>query len=43
MRASQRSYAVLAHLNVAPRTLYLARLRNRNPALEGQTIAEVSG
>ena len=31
---SDRAYAMLAELNVKPRTLYLARIRNPNPTLE---------
>ena len=30
-----RAYAILAELNVRPRTIYLARIRNPNPELEG--------
>ena len=33
-RNSPRSYEVLEHLNVRPRTRYLARVRNVNPKLE---------
>jgi len=33
-KESGRNYAMLAELNVKPRTTYLARIRNRNPALE---------
>ena len=31
---SDRAYAMLAELNVRPRTMYLARIRNPNPQLE---------
>jgi molybdopterin-containing oxidoreductase family iron-sulfur binding subunit len=33
-KASPRSYELLAELSIKPRTSYLARLRNPNPALE---------
>ena len=32
--AADRAYAMLAELNVKPRTVYLARIRNPNPELE---------
>jgi MoCo/4Fe-4S cofactor protein with predicted Tat translocation signal len=32
-RASDRAYAVLGYLNIRPRTLFLARLRNPNPKM----------
>ena len=38
-QCSARAYAILAELNTKPRTIYLARIRNPNPALE---IAESS-
>ena len=34
LHASDRAYAMLAELNVRPRTVYLARIRNPNPQLE---------
>jgi len=32
---SDRAYAILAELNIKPRTMYLARITNPNPALKG--------
>jgi len=34
LRRWSRAYAILAELNVRPRTIYLARIRNPNPELE---------
>ena len=34
LQRSARAYAILAELNVQPRTIYLARIRNPNPILE---------
>ncbi len=38
--ADPRSYAMLAELNVKPRTVYLARIRNPHPRLEHQAGSE---
>jgi Fe-S-cluster-containing dehydrogenase component len=42
-KAQSRNYTMLAELNVKPRTSYLARLRNPNPALEGAHGAATRG
>ena len=34
-RDGVRSYAILAELNVRPRTVYAAKIRNKNPEIEG--------
>jgi molybdopterin-containing oxidoreductase family iron-sulfur binding subunit len=34
MRRNERAYAVLHELGTIPRTRYLARIRNTNPAIE---------
>ncbi len=40
MREDTRSYDLLGYLNLKPRTFYLARIRNHNPAI---TPVEVHG
>lgn len=42
-KASPRSYEMLAELNARPRTSYLARIRNPNPALEPEKAEESHG
>ena len=37
LHAAGRAYAMLAELNVKPRTVYLARIRNPNPRLEDRS------
>jgi molybdopterin-containing oxidoreductase family iron-sulfur binding subunit len=39
LRAEPQHYALLGNLGTRPRTTYLARLRNPNPALTGETQA----
>jgi molybdopterin-containing oxidoreductase family iron-sulfur binding subunit len=41
LQNSARAYAILAELNVKPRTIYLARIRNPNPALEVGAVVEL--
>jgi molybdopterin-containing oxidoreductase family iron-sulfur binding subunit len=37
LRREHHHYALLGHLGTRPRTTYLARIRNPNPAIEGET------
>ena len=43
MQALPRSYAMLAELNIKPRTEYLARITNPNPSLEDHHEGEADG
>jgi len=42
-RQDSRSYALLAELNIKPRTSYMARIRNPHPALRPPAAAEEEG
>jgi molybdopterin-containing oxidoreductase family iron-sulfur binding subunit len=42
-RGDQRHFVLLGHLGTRPRTTYLARLRNPNPALGGWERGEQEG
>jgi len=39
LKENERNYELLAELNVKPRSSYLARLKNPNPALEAASAA----
>jgi molybdopterin-containing oxidoreductase family iron-sulfur binding subunit len=43
VRSSPRHYAMLEEINAKPRTTYLARIRNPNPALEAEEKEEGHG
>ena len=40
-KAESRTYAMLAELNIHPRTTYQGKVRNTNPAMPGAAVADV--